>query len=112
MPTSFTVKLAGGRGTVTARLYAPAKAGPKSSLVLAHGAGADQSHAWMVALAGALAARGVAVTTFNFPYMEARRRAPDPPDALQACFRDVVAHVRSEVGPEARVCVGGKSLGG
>src|SRR5579872_6596506 len=60
---------------------------PTATLVLGHGAGAPQSHPWMVAMAKAVAARGITVVTFNFPYTEARRRAPDRPDVLEATWR-------------------------
>ena len=54
-------------GTVTARHYAAASA-TAPTLVLAHGAGADQRHRFMVTVASELAAAGVHVVTFNFLY--------------------------------------------
>src|SRR6185503_10071241 len=45
--------------------------------VLAHGAGAGQSHPFMVRYARGLAERGLDVVTFNFAYMEAGRKSPD-----------------------------------
>ena len=45
--------------------------------VFAHGAGAGQSHPFMVRYARGLAERGLAVVTFDFPYMQARRKTPD-----------------------------------
>ena len=44
------------------------------TLVLAHGAGAPQTHPWMVTMAEAIAARGIDVVTFNFLYT----RGPAP----------------------------------
>jgi predicted alpha/beta-hydrolase family hydrolase len=100
-----------GAGGTTAIRYDPKTAGTSTNtLVLAHGAGAGQEHPWMVTVASGLAARGVRVWTFNFPYTEAGRRTPDRTDALLACFRAVVAQVRAESG--GPLFIGGKSLGG
>ena len=60
---------------VMATLYEPGQ--PRRTLVLAHGAGAGQSHPWMRARAAELADRGIRVVTFDFPYMNARRKVPD-----------------------------------
>ena len=68
--TAFDVELTGGR--VSARLYESEDAARVgATLVLAHGAGAPHTSAFMVAFAEGLAARGLDVVTFNFPYMEA-----------------------------------------
>jgi predicted alpha/beta-hydrolase family hydrolase len=45
------------------------------TLILAHGAGADQNSGFMVHFATALAERGVDTVTFNFVYTEQGRRA-------------------------------------
>jgi predicted alpha/beta-hydrolase family hydrolase len=63
----------------------------------------------LVDVAEALAARGVAVLRFNFPYMEAGRRGPDPQPRLEACYRAVAAAVAEEF---QRPYLGGKSMGG
>ncbi len=99
-------------GATTASHYAPAD--PAGALlVLAHGAGAGQRHPFMVGVAAALAARGIDVVTFNFPYMEQKRRVPDRAPLLEACFRAVVA-VAMHQGPlrTRRLFIGGKSMGG
>ena len=57
----------------------------------------------------ALASRGVAVVRFNFPYVEAGRRAPDPQPRLEACYRAVATAVAREM---PRPFLGGKSMGG
>ena len=82
-------------------------------LVLAHGAGAGQRHPFMVEVARGLAARGISVVTFDFPYMHARKKVPDRAPVLEACFRDVVTEVRRRY-PElsGRLFIGGKSMGG
>jgi predicted alpha/beta-hydrolase family hydrolase len=99
---------------VTARIYPPLEASrPGATLVLAHGAGASQSSAFMVAFAEGLARRGVRVVTFNFPYTEQGRRLPDRAPTLEACFRDVVTAARGR--PEVAagpLVIGGKSMGG
>ena len=55
--------------------------------MLAHGAGAGQLHPFMTAVAKGLARRGWHVLTFDFPYMEAGRKAPDKPEVLEAVQR-------------------------
>jgi hypothetical protein len=82
-------------------------------LVLAHGAGAPQTHPWMVRMARTLAERSIDVVTFNFLYTEARRKAPDKTPVLEATWRAVAAAVRGrkELG-NRRLYIGGKSMGG
>ncbi len=85
-------------------------------LVLAHGAGAGHDHPWMRRTASGLAARGLNVVTFDFPYMGAGRKLPDKGPVLEAAFADVWATVAAEavqaVGPGVRLFGGGKSMGG
>ncbi|MGO8916280.1 MAG: alpha/beta fold hydrolase [Stellaceae bacterium] len=92
-----------------------ATARPRASItmILGHGAGAGQHSAFMVNFAEALAARGIDVGTFNFPYTEAGRRLPDPNDRLEACYRAVIDTVRHDqrLGRSA-LAIGGKSMGG
>src|SRR2546422_1537939 len=103
-PFQFGVE---GGGEVSALLLRPAKA--RRLLVLAHGAGAGMSHPFMEKLAGELAGVGVATLRYQFPYMEARRPAPDPPAVLTAT---VVAAVRAAAAPGLTLLAGGKSMGG
>ena len=83
---------------------------PTPLFVLAHGAGAGRDHPWMRRAADGLTRRGVHVVTFNFPYMEAGRSAPDRgpvlEEAFQAAWRD---GARQATGP---MFAGGKSRGG
>lgn len=82
-------------------------------LVLAHGAGAGQRHPWMRRVAESLVARGISVATFDFPYMAAKRSAPDPGPVLEAAYADVWRDVVRDIGrPKARLFAGGKSMGG
>ncbi|SRR5581483_1771349 len=81
------------------------------ALILAHGAGGAMDSAWMNDIARGLAARGVRVVRFEFPYMAARREgkkagAPDRQDVLLDCWREVVRTMGSDV------FIGGKSMGG
>jgi hypothetical protein len=108
------VRVAVASGTVTALVYPPPEASRSlATLILAHGAGASQSSAFMVAFARGLARRGCHAVTFNFPYTEQGRRLPDRAPTLEACFRDVIAAVRARPdlasGP---LVIGGKSMGG
>jgi predicted alpha/beta-hydrolase family hydrolase len=108
MPEALSVELPSGAKTSAVAYTASASAAP--FLVLAHGAGADQRHRFLVDAAEGLAARGVDVITFNFLYTEAKRRAPDRNDALEACWSGVLAWaLRRARGP---VFLGGKSMGG
>ncbi|HEX7085019.1 MAG TPA: alpha/beta fold hydrolase [Vicinamibacterales bacterium] len=96
---------------VTARRY-PASPSRQATLVLAHGAGAGQTHPFMVGVATALAAEGIDVVTFNFPYVDAGRRTPDRAPVLEQTWRAVLAHVAAGLAPGVRLVAGGKSMGG
>lgn len=78
-------------------------------LMLAHGAGGGMRTAFLTALARDLAAEGVRVARFEFPYMSAGRRAPDRQPALLDSWREAIATLG--VPPQA-LFIGGKSLGG
>jgi uncharacterized protein len=86
----------------------------KGAVVLAHGAGAGQRHPFMTAVAKGLARRGWHVLTFDFPYMEAGRKAPDKPDVLEESMAAAVRALkdRSEVTLKLPLFAGGKSMGG
>ncbi|HMF43665.1 MAG TPA: alpha/beta fold hydrolase [Polyangia bacterium] len=81
----------------------------RPSFLFAHGAGAPSSSAWMVAWRDRLATVGD-VTAFDYPYMRARRKAPDKLPALIAAHREALASVRARAaGPLFLI---GKSMGG
>ncbi len=82
-----------------------------NTLLLGHGAGANQTSGFMRDFAGALAARGIEVVTFNFLYSEQGRNAPDRADKLEACYRAVIETVSKKLG-DNRLFIGGKSMGG
>lgn len=100
-----------GRGRTSARSHPAAGRPGGVTLVLAHGAGAPQTHPWMVSMARAIAERGIAVVTFNFLYTEAKRRAPDKNDVLEATWLAAIEAVRARAGRD-RLFIGGKSMGG
>jgi uncharacterized protein len=84
---------------------------PKSPiLVLAHGAGAGEQHPWMVRVGKGLAARGVHVVTFNFPYMDAGKNVPDRAEVLEKAHAD--AWTTLTAGRSGPLFAGGKSMGG
>jgi uncharacterized protein len=87
---------------------------PRGAVVLAHGAGAGQKHPFMTTVAKSLAKRGFHVLTFDFPYMEAGRKAPDRPDVLEESMAAAVRAVkeRGDVTPSLSLFAGGKSMGG
>jgi len=96
-------------GPVSGLLIQPAEA--TSLLVLGHGAGAGMSHPFMEAIATALAARGIATLRYQFPYMEAGRRAPDRAPRLVATVRAAVT-AAEHLTNDLPVFAGGKSMGG
>lgn len=109
----FTVETGAG-AALGARWY-PATPGstPRATLVLAHGAGAGHDHPFMRLCGRELSARGLDVITFNFPYMQAKRRVPDRAELLEAAYLDVIDIVRSrKVLAGAPLVIGGKSMGG
>ncbi|MBP5074489.1 alpha/beta hydrolase [Pseudomonas chlororaphis] len=90
-------------------------AGEPLTLILAHGAGAPMDSAFMTDMAARLAAHGVNVLRFEFPYMAQRRldggkRPPNPAPKLLECWREVYAQVRPHVA--GQLAIGGKSMGG
>ena len=68
MPEPFRVEIS-SQQTTTAMVYpAAAKRRAGVTLILGHGAGADQTSGFMTSFAGGLAARGIDTITFNFLY--------------------------------------------
>ncbi len=84
-----------------------------AGLVLAHGAGGGQQSPFMVKAANALAARGITVATFDFPYVAQGRSVPDKGPVLEAHWREVIdAARRHPAFAGLRLFIGGKSMGG
>ena len=110
-PDAFAVPL--DPGAVTALHYAAAAPAVGATFICAHGAGSHQRHASITALAHGLAARGLDVVTFNFPYTEAGRKLPDRAPVLEACYTAVVRATRERVASaRAHLFIGGRSMGG
>ncbi len=77
-------------------------------ILFAPGAGSPSTSAWMRAWARRLEALGE-VFTFDYPYMLAGRRRPDPPPVLLEAHRTALAAAR--VGRDGPVVLAGKSMG-
>ncbi|MGH2785381.1 MAG: alpha/beta hydrolase family protein [Actinomycetota bacterium] len=82
---------------------------PRATLVLAHGSGGHKDHPTLAALAEGLAAGGITVVRFNFPYRETGKKAPDRQDVLEACYWGVAKAVADGTD---RLYLGGGSMGG
>ena len=102
------------RESVTALLYPAAKQNRTGvTLILGHGAGANQLSGFMRLFAAGLAERGLDVVTFNFLYMEQGRKIPDPGPRLETCYRTVIDTVINQKKLKGnRLVIGGKSMGG
>ena len=80
-------------------------------IILAHGAGAGSDSDFMQKMAQLLAAKGLYVVRFDFPYMlkrrtDGKRRPPDRAPALLEAYQQIVIRLN-------RPCViAGKSMGG
>lgn len=112
-PEKITITI-NERDSVTALLYPAAKKlSVGVTLILGHGAGANQLHPFMRLFASGLAERGFDAMTFNFVYMEQGRRVPDPKARLESCYRAVIeATGKHKKLKGNRIAVGGKSMGG
>jgi len=100
--------------SVTAMLYPAAKKNrARLTIVLGHGAGADQMSGFMRMVAEGLAVRGLDAMTFNFIYKEKQKSVPDPKAKLEACYRAVIeAALGNKKLKGNKLVVGGKSMGG
>jgi predicted alpha/beta-hydrolase family hydrolase len=88
-------------------------ANAERTFLFAHGAGGAMDTPFMSKVARAIAARGIRVGRFEFPYMAARREgkrkgAPDREPVLLASWREAIG----QAGGPGSVAIGGKSLGG
>jgi predicted alpha/beta-hydrolase family hydrolase len=98
-----------GRSAVSAAWIVPADV--VAWLVVAHGAGAGMDHPFLVGFCRAMAGHAVATARFDFHYMNAGRRSPDPEPALRAAWHEAFAGA-SAMAEGLPVLAGGKSLGG
>lgn len=104
----ITLTVDAGR-QVSALLIAPPKA--FAGYVLAHGAGAGMTHPSMANVADELGQRGIATLRYQFPYMEAGSKRPDPPALCHATVRAAVAEA-GRLLPKLPLIAGGRSFGG
>ena len=95
-------------GNVSAIIYEPPN--HEAVLVFAHGAGAGMNHPFMESLASKLAGKNITVFRYNFPYIEQKKKSPDPPNILMACIKSAV--LKAQELYSLPVFAGGKSLGG
>jgi predicted alpha/beta-hydrolase family hydrolase len=102
------------RENVTALLYPATKQNRAGvTVILGHGAGANQLSGFMRLFATGLAERGIDVVTFNFLYTEQGRKIPDPAPRLEGCYRAVIDGVLKHKKLKGnRLVIGGKSMGG
>lgn len=95
-------------GAVSASVHGP---GGGTVVALGPGAGGSRRTPQLLAVAESLAAGGRTAVLFNFPYTDARRKAPDPPARLEATIAAVARHCRDALGA-GRLVLGGRSMGG
>lgn len=112
-PEELTVRV-NEHESVTALLYPAGKRDRAGiTVLLGHGAGANQLSGFMQKFAGGLAARGLDAMTFNFLYSERGRHVPDPKAKLELCYRAVIEFAREHKKLKTnRLVIGGKSMGG
>lgn len=106
---SLEIECEHDRGPVSSLLVSPPR--PRALFVFGHGAGAGMRHSLMEAVASRLRDRGVATLRYQFPYMEAGRRAPDPRPVLVETVRAAVREAANRH-PDLPLVAGGKSMGG
>ncbi len=87
-------------------LHLPEKA-CEQGVILAHGAGSNMDSPFMRFFHERIAEAGYSCMRFNFPYMQAGKKAPDPQPVLIAAYREAVKSM-----PAAKLVIGGKSMGG
>lgn len=105
----ITIPVSESIGKVTAAYEVPAKA--SCLLVLAHGAGANMDHPFMVSLAEALNAVNIGTMRFNFPFMENKKGRPDTPAVAHQTIEAAI-NKASGLFPDLPLFAAGKSFGG
>ena len=79
--------------------------------LFAHGAGAPLDHVFMETAAAGLAAEGIHVLRYNFPYTDAGRRRPDHRNTLLKRVAEAIEWGKGWAG-DRPLFAGGKSMGG
>ena len=94
-------------GTVSGVWHPPGRG--SDYVILAHGAGGNMDTPQLKAYAEQVAVRDLGAVRFNFAYAEAKKKAPDRTDKLEACYRAVATEVSKQA---KRLFIGGRSMGG
>jgi predicted alpha/beta-hydrolase family hydrolase len=98
-------------GPITARRHSAHE--PRAAVIFAHGAGAGQRHPFINAAAAAFTAAGLETITFDFLYMTAGRRMPDPAPLLERTFAAVAKECCARwLNGGVPYFAAGKSMGG
>jgi predicted alpha/beta-hydrolase family hydrolase len=90
-------------------------AGARSTIVVAHGAGAGMDHPFLTGFTRAMNDEGVATLRFNFPYIERGSRSPDRAPVAIAAWRAAFETARERAngsGAAEPIWASGKSFGG
>jgi uncharacterized protein len=86
-------------------------------LIIAHGAGAGITFSFLEEISRLIADHDIAITRFEFAYMEARRdggvkRPPPKVEVLAKEYADMIRAVTARAPKGQKLFIGGKSLGG
>lgn len=106
---SFMLPVSDSIGSVSAEWITPPAM--KAMMTLAHGAGADMNHRFMQDLAMALSELKIGTFRFNFPYIEKKKKIPDPPAIAEKTVQAAIVKMRESF-PDIPLFAGGKSFGG
>jgi len=106
---SLSFKVSSAIGTVSAESIVPQKS--KCIMTIAHGAGADMHHSFMVSLAQSLSEEGIATVRFNFPFTENKKGRPDTPSVAHQTIEAAILKAQ-KLFPKLPLFVAGKSFGG
>jgi predicted alpha/beta-hydrolase family hydrolase len=88
-----------------------------AQVILAHGAGADMNHEFMIEMARLLNVEGINVLRFNFPFMDKRietgkRYPPDRMPKLLECYQNIIDDfIQNNAATSLPLFIGGKSMG-
>jgi len=80
-------------------------------LLFAHGAGAGMRHNFMERMSANLNENRIGTLRYNFPYVEKKKRAPDPAPVLMETVRSAF-RTAGEFSDKIPILAGGKSMGG
>ena len=80
-------------------------------MTLAHGAGADMHHSFMVTLSQSLSEVDIATLRFNFPFTENKKGRPDSPAVAHQTIEAAILKA-GKLFPKLPLFVAGKSFGG